>query len=48
VIYDFWLDYFKNTMKLSEAEAKLRAAERIQIALQDDEDIFDMLDAGIL
>ena len=38
-IFDFWKTYFMDTMKFNEAEARLRAAERIQISLEDDIDI---------
>ena len=43
-ILKFWLDYFKDVLKLGDAQARERAEEMATISMQDDIDIMDLID----
>lgn len=44
VILEFWQDYFRNVLKLGEAQARQRTEEIIRLSVQDDVDILDLID----
>jgi hypothetical protein len=43
-IFNFWRDYFRDVLKLSDAESRERATEMATISMQDDVDIMDLIE----